>query len=107
MTKQPEQFAIAVALIPIAGVFQIGDGVQVVSIGCLRGLGDVRSPVFANVVGFWLLGLPLGYLLGIGLGHGPAGFWWGLVLGLFVVAGGLLLVLARAVRGRLHRLSSG
>lgn len=93
MTVQPEQIAVAAALIPIAGVFQIGDGLQVVSIGCLRGLGDVRSPLWANVVGFWLLGLPLGVWLGFGRGAGPAGLWWGLVLGLFVVAIGLLLVL--------------
>lgn len=106
MTTQPEQLAVAVLLIPIAGVFQIGDGVQVVSIGCLRGLGDVRSPVVANVIGFWLIGLPLGCWLGIGLGHGPAGFWWGLVLGLFVVAVGLLLVLRRAAAGGQRRLSS-
>jgi MATE family multidrug resistance protein len=106
MTTQPEQLAIAVLLIPIAGVFQIGDGIQVVAIGCLRGLGDVRSPMLANLVGFWLLGLPLGCWLGISLGHGPAGFWWGLVLGLFVVAVALLLVLRRAVRSRQQRLAT-
>ncbi len=97
--------AIAVALIPIAGVFQIGDGLQVVSIGCLRGLGDVRSPVVANFLGFWVLGLPLGCWLAFGLGWGPAGFWWGFVLGLFVVAAGLLLVLHWRLQERRERLS--
>jgi MATE family multidrug resistance protein len=93
LTKQPEHLALAVILIPIAGVFQIGDGLQVAAIGSLRGLGDLRSPVVANVIGFWLLGLPLGLWLAHSWELGAAGLWWGLVGGLFVVAGGLLYVL--------------
>ncbi|MBL8735128.1 MAG: MATE family efflux transporter [Planctomycetes bacterium] len=103
-TTQPDQLAWAAALIPIAGVFQIGDGVQVVAIGCLRGLGDVRSPVLANVLGFWVLGLPLGIWLGFPCGHGAAGLWWGLVLGLFAVAVALLLVLHWRSRTEVTRL---
>lgn len=103
--KHDDVLAVAATLIPIAGVFQIGDGLQVVAIGCLRGLGDVRSPVVANAVGFWVVGLPLGCWLAYGLGWGPAGFWWGLVLGLFVVAGGLLLVLHWRLQERRGRLS--
>ncbi len=106
MTTEPEQLAMAALLIPIAGVFQIGDGVQVVSIGCLRGLGDVRSPVYANFVGFWMIGLPLGCWLGFGRGSGPAGLWWGLVVGLFVVATTLLLVLRRRVQARRERMAT-
>ena len=96
--------AVAVALIPIAGVFQIVDGLQVVSIGCLRGLGDVRSPVIANVIGFWLVGLPLGAWFAFGHRAGPAGLWWGLVIGLSLVAIGLLIILRLRLsehRGRL------
>ncbi|MFN9758482.1 MAG: MATE family efflux transporter, partial [Planctomycetota bacterium] len=101
LTDQPNHLAWAGALVPIAGVFQIGDGVQVVAIGCLRGLGDVRSPRWANVVGFWLIGLPLGCALGFAGGGGPAGLWWGLVVGLFLVAITLLLVLrTRLAEGR-------
>jgi MATE family multidrug resistance protein len=106
LTAQPAQLAVAVALIPIAGVFQIGDGVQVVSIGCLRGLGDVRSPAWTNVLGFWVVGLPLGCWLAFERGHGPAGLWWGLVLGLFVVAGALLLVLRWRLAERRGRLAT-
>jgi MATE family multidrug resistance protein len=105
LTIDPGQLAVAAALIPIAGVFQIGDGVQVVAIGCLRGLGDVHSPLWANVVGFWLLGLPLGCLFAFG-GGGPAGIWWGLVVGLFTVAGGLLFVLRLRLRTLQRRLAS-
>jgi len=86
--------AVAVGLIPIAGVFQIGDGLQVVAVGCLRGLGDMRSAVIANGVGFWLLGISIGSALTFGAGMGPAGLWWGLAIGLFTVAIGLLKVLA-------------
>ncbi|MBL8756648.1 MAG: MATE family efflux transporter [Planctomycetes bacterium] len=104
LTSQPEHLAMAAVLIPIAGVFQIGDGLQVAAIGSLRGLGDLRSPVVANVVGFWLLGLPLGLWLANTWALGAAGLWWGLVGGLFVVAGGLLFVLRRRLRVDHHRL---
>src|SRR4030095_4898642 len=78
--------ALAAVLIPIAGVFQVFDGVQVVSIGVLRGLGDTRTPLIVNVVGFWLFALPLSLWLGFSAGWGPRGLWWGVVAGLFVVA---------------------
>lgn len=96
----------AVALIPIAGVFQVGDGLQVTAIGCLRGIGDTKSPMLANLVGFWLLGLPLGCGLAFGAGLGPAGLWWGLCLGLFAVAIALLLVVKRGFGRDLQRLSA-
>lgn len=90
LSSDPDILAVAAVLIPIAGVFQIGDGLQVVAIGALRGIGDVRSPFYINAVGFWLLGLPIGHWLAKGLGTGPAGYWWGLVAGLFAVAAALL-----------------
>ncbi len=105
MADHQEMIAVAVTLIPIAGIFQIGDGLQVVAIGCLRGLGDMRSAVIANVVGFWLLGLTIGSGLAFWFGLGPAGLWWGLAIGLFVVAIGLLSVVrlrAAQDRGRLQ-----
>lgn len=88
MTGDAAIAAWAVALIPVAGVFQIGDGLQVVAIGCLRGIGDVRSPMVINVAGFWAVGLPLGCWLAYPWGHdaGPSGLWWGLAIGLFAVA---------------------
>jgi MATE family multidrug resistance protein len=105
LSAHPAAIAIAAALIPIAGGFQIGDGVQVVAIGCLRGLGDVRSPAIANAIGFWVLGLPLGCWLAFGRGQGAAGLWWGLVVGLFFVAAMLLLVLRWRLQERRGRLS--
>jgi len=84
--------ALAATLIPIAGAFQVFDGIQVVSAGALRGLGDTRVPMLIGLVGFWLIGLPVSVALGFGAGLGPIGLWWGLVAGLGTVA---LLLLAR------------
>jgi MATE family multidrug resistance protein len=96
-----------VMLIPLAGVFQIGDGIQVVAIGCLRGIGDVVSPMVINVLGFWAIGLPLGCWLGFdwGLGLGAQGLWWGLAAGLFAVALCLVAMLRTRFRGPTARLS--
>jgi MATE family, multidrug efflux pump len=90
---------LATQLIPIAGAFQVFDGIQVVSAGTLRGLGDTRVPMLIGLVGFWLIGLPVSVALAFGAGLGPLGLWWGLVAGLGAVA---LLLLAR-VRVRFRR----
>lgn len=89
--------ALAASLIPIAGVFQVFDGVQVVSIGILRGAGDTRGPMVVNMLGFWLVGLPVSAALGFSVRMGPRGLWWGLTVGLVLVA----VVLLWRVRHRL------
>jgi len=91
-TDMEAVLGLAATLIPIAGAFQIFDGIQVVSAGALRGLGDTRVPMLIGLVGFWLIGLPVSVALGFGAGLGPIGLWWGLVAGLGAVA---LLLLAR------------
>lgn len=85
---------IAVVLIPIAGLFQVFDGIQVVCIGVLRGLAETRTPLVVNVIGFWAIGLPVGWWLAFPRGMGPQGLWWGLVAGLGSVAVTLLLRVA-------------
>jgi MATE family multidrug resistance protein len=94
---------LAAALLPIAGVFQMFDGIQVVSIGALRGLGDTRTPLAMNLVGFWVIGLPVSLLLGFRTPLGPRGLWWGLVVGLGAVAIGLLLRLRARLRQAVAR----
>jgi len=89
----------AALLLPIAGVFQVFDGLQVVSSGALRGVADTRVPMVLTLVGFWLFGLPASAWLGFQTELGPAGIWWGLALGIGVVA--ILLVLR--VRARFGR----
>jgi MATE family multidrug resistance protein len=91
--------AVAATLVRLAGVFQVFDGLQVVAGGILRGMGQTRVPMVVNALGYWLLGLPVSWLLGFRAGWGPVGLWWGLVVGLAVVATVLLtrvrLALAR------------
>ena len=97
--------AVAASLIPIAGVFQVFDGIQVVSIGILRGTADTRTPMLINIVGFWAIGLPVSMVLGIRLGMGPSGLWWGLTTGLVIVAIALLIRVRHrmgSVVGRVH-----
>lgn len=91
--------ALAAALIPIAGLFQVFDGTQVVSAGILRGIGDTRFPMMAAALGFWLVGLPLSLLLGFSVKLGAEGLWWGSLFALIAVA---VLLLYR-VRMRLRR----
>ena len=95
--------AVAASLIPLAGVFQIFDGIQVVAIGILRGVADTRTPMLINVLGFWLIGLPVIVWLGLATPAGPRGLWWGLVLGLAIVAVALLLRVRSRLRGQLER----
>jgi len=85
-TPDAAVLALAALLLPIAGVFQVFDGLQVVAIGLLRGLGDTRMPMIVNVVGFWCIGMPVSLWLGFGLDYGAVGLWWGLVVGLVIVA---------------------
>jgi MATE family multidrug resistance protein len=84
--------AVIDAVIPllfVAAVFQLSDGVQAVAAGALRGAGDTRFALVANLCGHYLIGLPLGMLLAFRLGLGASGLWWGLSAGLTCVAIGL------------------
>ncbi|MDX2435762.1 MAG: MATE family efflux transporter, partial [Acidobacteriota bacterium] len=102
-TFDVDVIALASLLIPVAGFFQIFDGLQVVSAGALRGAGDTRAPLIVNIVGFWCIGLPVSWLLGFKLGYGPIGLWWGLVAGLGAVAVFLLIRLAWKFHGEILR----
>ena len=76
---------VGTSLLAVAAMFQLFDGVQGVSTGILRGLGDTRTPMLANVVAHWLIGLPAGYLLCFVAGWGISGLWVGFALGLISV----------------------
>lgn len=103
----PPVLALAAALLPIAAVFQVFDGIQVVALGILRGVGDTRAPMILNLLGFWAVGLPLGIALAFPGGMGPQGLWWGLAVGLAVVAILLLARTRRRLAGELERLETG
>lgn len=77
---------IAAQLLIIAGFFQLFDGTQVVGLGVLRGLGDVNVPTFITFLAYWVVGIPVGYLLGFKFGLGVNGIWYGLTFGLLTAS---------------------
>ena len=90
-THDPLVLAVGPPLLGLAAAFQIFDGVQTVCTGALRGLGETRVPMYANLVGYWVLGLPLGFGLCFGLHWGIYGLWIGLTLALIVISFWLLV----------------
>ena len=90
--------ALAATFLPIAALFQVFDGTQVVAAGILRGTADTRIPATIAFFGFWLIGLPLAWWLTFRADFGPRGLWLGLTAGLATVA--VLLVLRIVQRFR-------
>ena len=90
-TNDAAVVATGIALLRVAAAFQLFDGLQGVTTGALRGLGDTRSAMLANLVGHWLLGLPVAAFAAFGLGWGVIGLWAGLSLSLTLV--GIILIL--------------
>lgn len=82
--------SIAAPLMVIAGFFQLTDGMQVVCAGALRGLQDVKVPSLLIFVAYWVLALPIGYLLAFPMGYGAIGIWLGLLLGLTLTAAAMV-----------------
>lgn len=95
---------IASSLLIIAGLFQLADGTQVVCASALRGLQDVKIPSLFILVAYWIIGLPLGYVLGFRQEQGAQGIWMGLLTGLTLTAIALFLrfrLLSKRVGNRL------
>lgn len=78
----PNVLAVAVSLLGVAALFQIVDGLQVVAINALRGLGDVRVPLLLVIGSFWVVALPSSYALAFHTALQATGIWVGLALGL-------------------------
>jgi len=95
-TSDEAVITIGVALLFVAAVFQLFDGLQAVTTGALRGVADTRTPMLWNLTGHWLFGLPLGYTLCFVLGRGVTGLGWGLSAGLMVCGVALLVTWGRA-----------
>ena len=81
-----EVISIAAYLLLAAAIFQIPDGIQVITLSALRGLQDVKVPTLVTFLSYWLLGIPCSYITAITLGWGPIGVWIGLIVGLTVSA---------------------
>jgi MATE family multidrug resistance protein len=91
--------ALAASFLAIAGLFQLVDGAQVVAAHALRGLSDTKIPMLVAIVGYWLVGLPIAYLLGFTFQMRGVGIWVGLASGLGFVA--VVLVARFALREQL------
>ena len=87
ITDAPDVARIAATLVFLAGFFQLSDGIQAVGIGALRGLSDVNVPTLITLFSYWLVALPISYLLGFTFGYDAAGVWIGLLVGLSIAAG--------------------
>lgn len=81
-SQDPAVLALAAAFLTITAFFQVFDGLQVATLGILRGLMDTRIPTLTCLIGYWLVCLPLGYLLAFPAGLGGPGIWWALLIGL-------------------------
>lgn len=85
-SKESNVISIAASLIVIAAFFQLSDGVQVLGLGALRGIKDVKIPTIITLIAYWAIGLPMSYVFGFQLNLGVEGIWYGLSLGLTVAA---------------------
>jgi MATE family multidrug resistance protein len=98
-TIDADVISLGASLLLLAAVFQLFDGLQVVATGVLGGTGDTRTPMVCNLIGHWLIGLPIGYVFCFLVGWGVFGLWIGLSLGLILVGVVLLWIWSRRVVG--------
>ncbi len=85
-TSDQNVIGFAAQLLLIAALFQLFDGTQVIGLGVLRGMGDVSIPAIITFIAYWIIGLPVGYFLGMKLRFGASGIWYGLTLGLMMAS---------------------
>jgi MATE family multidrug resistance protein len=97
-TSDPGVVELGARLLLVAAMFQVFDGMQVAGTAILRGAGDTRVPMLLAALGYWVVGMPVGYLLGFHTSLGPVGVWIGLSTGLAAVGVMLALRVRRMVR---------
>jgi MATE family multidrug resistance protein len=97
-SRDPRVLAVGPGLLGIVACFEVFDGIQTVSTGALRGLGETQAPMWANLIAYFVLGLPLGFFLCFGLHWGIYGLWIGLTVALVFVALALLVRWKRDAR---------
>ena len=97
-TNDASVSSIAVSLLLMAAIFQVGDGVQIGAAGALRGYKDTRLPMAINLFAYWVLAFPLAYLAAVRYRMPPSYVWGGFVIGLTMAAGLLSWRYARVSR---------
>ena len=91
-THDQKVISLAIKLFAVAAVFQVFDGLQTVATGALRGAGSTRTAMVWNLLGYWGIGLPVGWWLCFVMGWGVVGLWCGLCLALILIGLGLVWV---------------
>ncbi len=84
--NDPAVISVASSLLIVAALFQLSDGAQAVGIGILRGLTDAKIPMFITFIAYWIIGIPVGLLLGFYFHLEVVGVWIGLLVGLSIAA---------------------
>jgi MATE family multidrug resistance protein len=97
-TRDPLVIWAAVPLLLVGAAFQFFDGVQITATGALRGMANTHAGLVVQLVGYWMIGLPLGVWLGFGRKMGAVGLWIGLCAGLMFAGVALITVWGRTVR---------
>jgi MATE family multidrug resistance protein len=97
-SPDPRVIHIGATLLLVAAAFELFDGLQTVATGALRGLGDTHTPMITNLICYWAIGLPVGYVLCFHFGWGAVGLWIGLCIGLILIGSILLFVWHRRTR---------
>jgi MATE family multidrug resistance protein len=91
-TEDPGVIAATIPLLFVAAIFQFFDGLQITATGALRGAGNTHAGLVVQIIGYWIIGLPIGYLFGFRLHQGAVGLWLGLCAGLIVAGIALAII---------------
>jgi multidrug resistance protein, MATE family len=98
-TEDPAVIAATIPLLFVAAIFQFFDGLQITATGALRGAGNTHAGLYVQIIGYWIIGLPIGYLIAFRYHHGAVGLWLGLCSGLIVAGTALTAIWYRTTKG--------
>jgi MATE family multidrug resistance protein len=97
-TPDSAVIAATIPLLYVAAAFQFFDGLQITATGALRGAGNTHAGLVVHIIGYWIIGLPVGSWLGFRMGYGAVGLWLGLCAGLVVAGLALTTVWRRTTK---------
>ncbi|OQY13428.1 MAG: MATE family efflux transporter [Desulfobacteraceae bacterium 4572_19] len=104
--SEKEIINLAASLLVIVALFQVSDGVQTICLGALRGIADVKIPTLITFLAYWVIGLPVGYILGFKYQLGVTGIWIGLLIGLTASATMVMLRFNKRSKKAVHIIDS-